>query len=67
MPLKALTAAIYALLPPIHGVLAEHPHDAHRRCLRCRVDGPCDHLEAAIDALDLVLRTRHRTRSSSGG
>lgn len=39
MPLTALTAAIYALLPPIQVVLAEHPHDAHRSCLHCRVAG----------------------------
>ena len=56
---KVLTDAIYALLPPIHAVIAAHPNDGTRRCARCQVPQPCRGLDAAIDALELVMRTHH--------
>jgi hypothetical protein len=54
-----LLEAVYALLPSIQDVVSEHPANADdRQCRRCEVPAPCRHFDAAVSALDLVLRVR---------
>lgn len=66
-----LTDAIYALLPLINDVVHTHSTTSDsQQCRRCHVRSPCDHVETAIAALDLVLhvhvheRATHRPRNS---
>lgn len=57
-PASPLVETIYALLPPINDVLAEHGKNSGRECIRCASPWPRGQMEVAIKALDLVVATR---------
>ena len=60
-----LIGSVHDLLPQIHEVIRQHPTDATEKCCKCRDGSPCRDLDAAIAALDLVLRIRLLERSTA--